>query len=193
MHDIPPGKIAMIVTYLEMTTKPVTKDVPLPKGVSFRRVQADAAWYRDIFTRVGALDWLWYGRLQLNDGALQKILSNSKVEIFTLSLDGQDEALLELDFREDGSCELAYFGLTSRLIGTGSGRYLMNEAISRAWEKPIERMHVHTCTIDSPQALGFYRRSGFRPIRQAVEIDDDPRILGLLPESAAPNVPVLRS
>ncbi|WP_298921756.1 GNAT family N-acetyltransferase [uncultured Roseobacter sp.] len=193
LHDIPPGKIAMIVTYLEMITKPVTKDVPLPQGVSFRRVQADAAWYRDIFTRVGALDWLWYGRLRLNDAALQKILGNSKVEIFTLSLDGQDEALLELDFREDGSCELAYFGLTSRLIRTGSGRYLMNQAISRAWEKPIERMHVHTCTIDSPQALGFYRRSGFKPIRQAVEIDDDPRILGLLPESAAPNVPVLRS
>ncbi|MBW4709439.1 GNAT family N-acetyltransferase [Roseobacter sp. YSTF-M11] len=191
-HDIPPGKVAMIVTYLEMTSKAVTMDITLPDGVSFRRVTPDLAWYRNIFTRVGALDWLWYGRLMLNDVELGSILNDPKVEVFTLSRDGQDEALLELDFRSEGSCELAYFGVTGSLIGTGSGRYLMNEAITRAWAQPISRFHVHTCTIDSPQALNFYRRSGFTPVRQAVEIDEDPRVIDILPEHAGPNVPILR-
>lgn len=192
-HKVPPGKVAMIVTFLEMTSKPATKDIPLRDGLSFRRVDADVAWYRDLFERVGGLEWLWYGRLLLDDAALDTILSDPKVEIYTLVQNGRDEALLELDFRIDGACELAYFGLTSKLIGTGSGRYLMNQATRLAWDQQISRFHVHTCTIDSPQALGFYRRSGFIPVRQAVEIADDPRLIGVLPDTAGPNVPLLRS
>lgn len=182
----------MIVTYLEMTTRAPTNDIPLPEGVSFRRVSPDVDWYRDIFRRVGSLDWLWSSRLTLDDTALHEIIEASDVEIFTLRQNGQDEALLELDFRQENECELAYFGLTSALIGTGSGRYLMNNAIARAWEHPISRFHVHTCTIDSPQALAFYRRSGFTPTRQAVEVDDDPRVTGVLPSTAGPNVPLMR-
>ena len=117
-------------------------------------------------------------------------LNDPLVHLFTLSLNGRDEALLELDFREEGACELAYFGLTRELIGYGAGRFLMNEAIARAWAQPISRFHVHTCTLDSPQALGFYRRSGFVPVRQQLEVDDDPRLSGLVPTDVAPNVPI---
>lgn len=182
----------MIVTHLEMRAPVPTKDIDLPDGISFRAVDADADWYRDIFRRVGSLEWLWYGRLRLDDAQLSEIIQDPQVEIFTLHKDGQDEALLELDFRTPGECELAYFGLTPALIGSGTGRYLMNQAIARAWARDITRFHVHTCTIDSPQALSFYRRSGFIPVRQQVEIDDDPRIVGLLPKTAGPNVPVFK-
>ena len=180
----------MIVTYLEMRKPPDLSAVSLPNGITFEPVQADPAWFRDIFRRVGSREWLWYGRLKLDDAALADILNDPLVEHYTLRQNGQDEALLELDFRQDRACELAYFGLTQGLIGTGSGRFLMNEAINRAWSKPIDRFHVHTCTLDSPQALAFYRRSGFVPARQQVEIDDDPRVTGLLPRDAAPNAPI---
>lgn len=192
LHDVPPGKVAMIVTHLEMTAKPELRPVELPEGVSFRAVEATTDWFRDIFHRVGSLEWLWYGRLKLEDAALDAILSDPLVTHHTLSYGGNDEALLELDFRQEGACELSYFGLTTKLIGSGSGRFLMNEAITRAWQRPISRFHVHTCTIDSPQALGFYRRSGFKPVRQQVEIDDDPRLSGLLPAHAARNVPIFK-
>lgn len=189
-HDIPAGKVAMIVTHLEMREKPALRPVPLPDGVIFKPVAATPEWYRDVFRRVGSENWLWYGRLKMSQTELSSILSDPDVHHFTLSRNGSDEALLELDFRQDGACELAYFGLTDSLIGSGCGRYLMNEAISRAFERPITRFHVHTCTIDSPQALGFYQRSGFTPVRQQVEIDDDPRVIGILPRSAGPAVPI---
>ena len=192
-HDIPPGKVAMIVTHLEMTEPAATRPVVLPQGVTFHRMTPGPEWYRDIFKRVGSQDWLWYGRLRKTDAELMEILDDPDVEVYTLRRDGADEALLELDFRVPEECELAYFGLTNRLIGTGSGRYLMNEAVSRAWSRPIRRFHVHTCTIDSPQALSFYRRSGFTPTRQQVEIDDDPRLIGVLPEDNGPNVPMFRA
>lgn len=191
-HDVRQGKLAMVVTHLEMTAPARLRPAPLPEGVTFRQVTPDLAWYRDIFRRVGAEEWLWFSRLRMSDDKLQAILTDPKVAFFTLTKDGKDEALLELDFRTDGACELAYFGLTPALIGAGAGRYLMNEAISRAWAHPIKRFHVHTCTIDSAQALPFYIRSGFTPIRRQVEIADDPRLTGELPETAGPHVPLLR-
>jgi GNAT superfamily N-acetyltransferase len=191
-HDVPPAKVAMVVTYLEMRQCAEIKDIRLPDGVSFHRVDADVDWFRDVFMRVGALEWLWFARLKMNEAELSGILQDPDVEHYTLRLNGRDEALLELDFRQEGACELSYFGLTPALFGTGSGRYLMNEAIQRAWSRPIRRFHVHTCTIDSPKALSFYQRSGFTPVRQQVEVADDPRVTGLLPRSAAPNVPIFQ-
>ena len=189
-HDVPPGKFAVVVTHLEMDAKPSLREVPLPEGVTFQKVTPTLDWFRDIFRRVG-MDWLWYGRLKLDDAALTAVLQDPARAFYTLTRDGKDEALLELNFPEDGTCELAYFGLTSALIGSGSGRYLMNQAITLAWEQPITRLHLHTCTNDSPQALGFYVRSGFTPVRRQVEIDDDPRLTGLLPRDAAPQVPLI--
>jgi GNAT superfamily N-acetyltransferase len=130
--------------------------------------------------------------LKLSTGALEAIIQHPKVEIFSLTVGGRDEGLLELDFREDRECELAFFGVTSRCIGRGAGRVLMNAAIERAWSHPIRRFWVHTCTLDHPAALQFYIRSGFRPYRRQIEIADDPRLSGLIPETAAPHVPIIR-
>ncbi len=193
LHDIPEGTIPMIVTYLEMHSPAPTRPASSPKGAEFKKISPDLARYRDIFRRVGGLEWLWSSRLEHTDTELQQIIKNPKVEIYTLICDGRDEALLELDFREDGACELAFFGLTPALIGTGAGRFLMNEAITRAWAKPITRFHVHTCTIDSPQALSFYQRSGFTPYKRRVEVCPDPRLDGYLPLSAGSHIPLLKS
>lgn len=188
-HDVPPGKLAMVVTYLEMTA-PQLRGAPCPDDVTFGPLEPDIDAYRDLFRRVGE-DWLWYGRLGLDDDTLRAILKHPRVELYTLRMSGQAEALLELDFREDGACELAYFGLTSALIGAGAGAFLMDRAIERAFEGGATRFHLHTCTIDSPQALGFYIRSGFTPTRRAVEIANDPRRLGIYPAKAGQVTPLI--
>ena len=81
-------------------------------------------------------------------------------------------------------------GWPPSVIGTGAGRMLMNHAIRLAWARPISRFHVHTCTLDHPAALSFYRRSGFAPVRQQIEIAHDPRLTGTLPREAGPHIPV---
>jgi hypothetical protein len=52
---------------------------------------------------------------------------------------------------------------------------------------------VHTCTLDHPAALGFYRRHGFVPTKRTIETFPDPRLLGVLPADAAPHIPCLGS
>ena len=52
--DVPAGKIAAIVTHLEMTAPPPRRDDP-PGTWTLRKVDRPALpWYRDIFRRVGA-------------------------------------------------------------------------------------------------------------------------------------------
>jgi len=191
-HDVPPGMVAAIVTHLEMCAPAAPRPVPAPEGCTLRRITSpDPDWYRDLFTRVGGQDWLWFARLRLNRDALAAILSDPGVEVWALEKDGQAEGLLELDFRAPGDCELAYFGVSATLIGSGAGRFMMNAAIGRAWAHPINRFHVHTCTLDHPGALSFYRRSGFTPVHRQVEVAPDPRLTGDLPRDAGAHVPII--
>ena len=192
--DVPAGKLAAVVTCLEMSA-PMERHVEIDQpGIVLAPVEkADPAWYGDLYRRIGA-QWLWTSRLAMAETELAAILHHADVDVYAVVRDGRAEGLLELDFREEGSCELAFFGLTEAVIGKGTGRWLMNHAIARAWSRPqtpIRRFWLHTCTLDSPQALGFYIRSGFTPVRRQVEIFDDPRLTGALPMSAAPHIPIL--
>jgi GNAT superfamily N-acetyltransferase len=99
--------------------------------------------------------------------------------------------MLELDFREPGECELAFVGLIPDLAGLGHGKWLLAEAVSRAWRDGIRRVHVHTCSLDHPAALSAYRRAGFVPFRRAIERFPDPRLLGILPLDSAPQIPLV--
>ncbi|WP_411036624.1 GNAT family N-acetyltransferase [Shinella sp. BYT-45] len=194
--DVPAGKLVAVVTCLEMLSPPDRRADPGQPGIALEHVERpDVAWYRELYGRVGA-DWLWASRLAMAEGELAAIIHHPDVEVYAVMKDGRGEGLLELDFRQEGVCELAFFGLTAAAIGNGTGRWLMNRAIARAWSRdghaPIRRFWVHTCTLDSPQALGFYIRSGFTPVKRQIEVFDDPRLTGVLPETAASQVPILR-
>jgi GNAT superfamily N-acetyltransferase len=188
--DIPAGKIAAVVTHLEMTARPALR--PDPAGAwSLRRVDAPGLdWFRDLYRRVGE-EWLWFSRIRMPDAELAERLHAPQLEVYALVDDGRDEGLLELDFRGSGQCEIGMFGVTAKLVGTGAGRWLMNRALDIAWSRPVERVWLHTCTFDHPAALAFYQRSGFRAFRRQVEVADDPRLDGTAPREVARHVPVI--
>lgn len=190
--DVPAGKLAAVVTHLQMFEPPQQGARRMPKvdAVLTEHRTPDLDWYRDLFSRVGA-DWMWFSRQGMSDADLAAIVHREDVWIYSVDIDGRSEGMLELDFRVHGECELGYFGLTPALVGSGVGRWLMDHAIEKAWSQPITRFHVHTCTLDSPQALPFYMRSGFQAYRRQVEIADDPRKIGVLSETACPQEPLI--
>jgi GNAT superfamily N-acetyltransferase len=187
--DIPAGKIAAVVTYLEMRTRPRLRRLAAD-GLSLERISDDLDRYRCLFREVGE-PWMWFSRAVMAEQALRAILGDPRVESWALVQGDHDIGLLELDFRPPGECELSYFGLVPEAIGRGAGRFLMNEAIRRAFRTDIRRLFVHTSSLDHPGALDFYRRSGFVPYRRAIEVADDPRLTGALPPTAAPRIPLI--
>jgi GNAT superfamily N-acetyltransferase len=188
-HKSPPGCLANVATCLEMMERPAPRH-SASDGLSLVPLRGGVDAYHDLYRLVGR-DWMWFSRLMMPREKLEAILASPDVEAFVLRKDGQDAGLLELDFREAGQCELAFFGLAPQAIGTHAGRWLMEQAIARAWAKPISRLWVHTCTYDHPKALAFYQRSGFKPYAVLVEVHDDPRLHGLLPREASPQAPLI--
>jgi GNAT superfamily N-acetyltransferase len=170
---VPGGQCAAIVTHLEMTERPHPKPLPESPLRLVRWPAPDLAKYRTLFARVGT-PWLWFSRAVMPDAAVRAIIGHPAVE---------------LDFRNPANCEIAYFGLVPELNGQGHGRWLMGETLARAWRKDVSRVWVHTCTLDHPSALGFYRAQGFVPFKREIEIFPDPRLTGHLVRDAAPQVP----
>ena len=189
--DIPRGKIVSVVTHLQMFQRPPVRAERSEASWGLRKVDvSDLAWYRSLFRRIGE-GWLWFSRLQLSDEELRGVFSAPLYETYVFEAQGREEGLVELDFGTDGECELSFFGLTPPLVGCGAGRWMMNRVLELAWSRPIRRLWLHTCSLDHPGALDFYIRSGFAPFNRQIEVADDPRVIGLLPMSAAPQVPLL--
>lgn len=186
-------QIATIVTSLEMRERPRPRPMPM-SDLRLARWQAPSNdKYRALFRRIGE-PWLWFSRLVMADGKLRAILDDPEVALFAaVDRAGIEVGMLELDFRESGQCELAFLGLIPELAGKGHGNWLMAQALAMAWRPGIERVWVHTCTLDHPGALGFYRRHGFVPYARNVETFADPRLAGVLPAEAAPHIPCLGS
>lgn len=183
-------ELAAVVTFLEMGERPTVK-VPATTLRMRRLTNPDAPAYRELFRLVGA-PWLWFSRLVMEDGNLEEIICDPQVELYVVQDEqGRDAGMLELDFREARECELAFLGLMPELSGKGHGRWLLAEAVRLAWRDGIARVHVHTCTLDHPAALTVYRRAGFVPFKRAVERFPDPRLLGILPLDAAPQIPII--
>lgn len=189
-HDVPHGKLATVVTYLERS-QPPAEAAALPEGVRIAPVAApELGWYRALFRRIGD-DWLWFERLQLSDAELAATLADPHYRTFVMTRDGEDVGLIELDFHEPGAVEIVYFGLAPEATGSGLGRTLMAAALAEAFAPGVARVWLHTCDLDDPRALTFYQRMGFVPYARKVEVMDDPRLSGVLPPDVASRVPRL--
>ena len=188
IDPLPDGQLAAVVTYLEMT-EPPAEPAP-PSSLQLRRIRPTLDDYRALFRKIGA-PWLWFSRLAMTDADLESIIGDPDVELFEVAAVEAVVGMLELDFRQEGECEIAFVGLVPSLTGEGHGHWLLGEAVRLAWREGVNRVHVHTCTLDHPAALAAYRRAGFVSYKRAIERFTDPRLTGLLPAHAARQVPLL--
>ncbi|MGA9354606.1 MAG: GNAT family N-acetyltransferase [Terriglobales bacterium] len=194
--DLAPGKIASVVTFLEMRARPARdaawQDFVSTNGVRLRLVPApDLNWYRALYRRAGS-QWLWFSRLEMTDEQLAQVLHSSANELFVAEHEGSEIGMAELDRSHAPDVEVTFFGLFPEAMGKRLGRSFMAALLERAWDSSAVRVWLHTCNLDAPAALPFYLKCGFRVYKQAIEVADDPRVSGILPEDAAPHVPIIR-
>ena len=189
--DVPAGKIAAVVTHLEMTARPAPR--PDPAGAwTLRRVEMPPLdWFRDLYRRVGE-EWLWFSRIRMPDAELAAIIHSPLVEVYALEHEGRDEGLLELDFRERRPMRTRLLR-RHRKTDRQRCRPLADEPCAGARMVAAGRRASGCTPAPSiiPAALAFYQRSGFRPFRRQVEVVDDPRLDGTVPRDVARHVPVI--
>jgi GNAT superfamily N-acetyltransferase len=125
------------------------------------------------YTAVGA-HWWWYSRLSWDDARWLAYLERPELETWVAYVSGTPAGYFELERQHDAAVELASFGLLPRFIGKGIGGTLLTTAITRAWEMGAQRVWLHTCTLDHPQALANDQARGFRIVRRAEMIEELP-------------------
>lgn len=159
--------IAVTRTYLALPSRDalVRGNAARPAGAAVSRVfPVNAATFRSLYGGVGAA-YHWHDRDAWSDEEIEQRLSGEVVTLWVLSVDGARAGFYELERHTDGSVEIVLFGLLPGFSGRGLGKWLLVDAVDRAWGLGASRVWLHTCTLDSPAALPNYLARGFRPYR----------------------------
>ena len=189
---VPAGKLRMVVTYLAMEAPPKQASPPAPpEGITIVRRTLPVADYLRLWRAIGDR-WLWWSRLRQDEATLAVQLAAPESEVYVAEAEGAQIGLVELDLRPAPDIELRYLGVVPSRIGTGLGGRLLAHALAAAWRRRPRRMILNTCTFDHPGAIAFYEKHGFAVTHSEVKIVDDPRLIGLLPKSAGPHVPLVQ-
>lgn len=187
LTPVPEGHVGAVVTYLEMNARPRPRPLPTSPLRLERWRAPEPRRYRLLFERVGA-PWLWYSRLVMDDARLRAQMGEIHAVV---DRSGVEVGMLELGFATGGEALIRFLGLVPELAGRGHGKWLMAQALALAWRPGVAKVSVNTCTLDHPAALKAYLAAGFTPVRRAFESFPDPRLAGLLPTGAAPQIPLI--
>jgi GNAT superfamily N-acetyltransferase len=63
---------------------------------------------------------------------------------------------------EKKEVEIAYFGLLEEFQNKKLGSYLLSEAIQKSFKDNVNRVWVHTCSLDHKNALNNYIARGMK-------------------------------
>jgi|SRR6185436_16245541 len=120
--------------------------------------------FRFLYAEVGK-NYHWIDRLPWTDEEIAKYLLQPEISLWLMTYEDKTAGYFELRKCDDGSTELAYFGLMPEFIGRGLGKHLLTCAVEQAWADGAKRVWLHTCTLDDPAALPNYLKRGFRPFK----------------------------
>ncbi|OLC37837.1 MAG: hypothetical protein AUI89_08360 [Gemmatimonadetes bacterium 13_1_40CM_3_65_8] len=132
--------------------------------------------YRQWYRTVGEA-FHWRDRWDWTDQEIAAHLADPAIELFVASRSGEASNGLAgwYELRrvaDDESVEIAYFGIVAPEFGRGFGKHLLSSAVRDAWALAPQRVWLHTCTLDHPNALPNYIARGFTPYRtETYEVD----------------------
>ena len=164
-------------TYLELCD-PAALRPSRPSAVAARVESIERcspAVYRELYCAVGER-WHWRDRLAWSDAQLAQHLDRDAVLVFVMRVGSEVAGYFELEKHDDDSVEITYFGLRSEFFGRGLGGELLTTAVREAWRIGANRVWLHTCTLDSPQALPNYLARGFQPFKEEWYTADVPAV-----------------
>tara|TARA_Y100000816_G_scaffold267969_1_gene229806 strand:+ start:326 stop:829 length:504 start_codon:yes stop_codon:yes gene_type:complete len=108
----------------------------------------------------------WVDRLIWQDKNWIEYVSNKNLKTFILQKNNDFVGYFELLFNKN-ECEIAYFGILEEFIGNGHGGFLLSEAI-RIGFKNANRIWVHTCSLDHPNAIENYKSRGMKVFKTEI-------------------------
>tara|TARA_Y100000768_G_scaffold383632_1_gene366142 strand:- start:581 stop:1084 length:504 start_codon:yes stop_codon:yes gene_type:complete len=111
----------------------------------------------------------WLDRLIWNEQNWIDYLSSEKVKTYVLRNKDDLVGFFELIFHfEKKEVEIAYFGILEEYQNKKLGSFLLTEAIKRSFDENINRVWLHTCSLDHKNALNNYIARGMKIFKSEI-------------------------
>ena len=105
----------------------------------------------------------WIDRLVWTENQWIDYVSSEKVKTYVLKYKDDLAGFFELIFHsEENEVEIAYFGILEEYQNKKLGSYLLSQAIQKSFKRDINRVWVHTCSLDHKNALNNYIARGMK-------------------------------
>ena len=105
----------------------------------------------------------WVDRLVWTENQWIDYVSSKKVKTYVFKYNNNLAGFFELiSHTEKKEVEIAYFGLLEEFQNKKLGSYLLSQAIKKSFEENINRVWVHTCSLDHKYALNNYIARGMK-------------------------------
>ena len=105
----------------------------------------------------------WVDRLTWTEEKWIDYVSSKNVETYVLKCKEDLVGFFELiHHKEKKEVEIAYLGILEEYHNKKLGSYLLSEAIKISFKNKINRVWVHTCSLDHKNALNNYLTRGMK-------------------------------
>jgi GNAT superfamily N-acetyltransferase len=105
----------------------------------------------------------WIDRLVWTEAQWIDYVSNKNVKTYVFKFKDDLAGFFELILHsEKKEVEIAYFGLLEEFQNKKLGSYLLSQAIKKSFKGSINRVWVHTCSLDHKNALNNYIARGMK-------------------------------
>ena len=111
----------------------------------------------------------WVDRLIWSEQKWINYVSSANVKGYVFKYKNDLVGFFELIFHpENKEIEIAYFGILQEYQNKKLGSYLLSEAIKISFKRKINRVWVHTCSLDHKNALKNYLARGMKIFKTEV-------------------------
>ena len=111
----------------------------------------------------------WIDRLIWNEQQWIDYVSSKKVKSYVLKDKDDLVGFFELIFHyEKREVEIAYFGILEEYQNKKLGSFLLSEAIKKSFYENINRVWLHTCSLDHKNALNNYIARGMKIFKSEI-------------------------
>ena len=105
----------------------------------------------------------WIDRLVWTETQWIDYVSSKNVETYVFKFNADLAGFFELiSHSEKKEVEIAYFGLLEEFHNKKLGSYLLSQAIQKSFKPNVNRVWVHTCSLDHKNALKNYIARGMK-------------------------------
>ena len=121
------------------------------------------------FYRQIGKDHFWRDRLLWSDKEWYKYVDNINLETGIVKFDKKLIGFYEQEFhKKKNEIELIQMGVLKEYHGQKFGSFLLEYIIHAAQNKEVERIWVHTCSLDHKNALNNYLSKGFKVFKEEI-------------------------